>query len=145
MNMIKKALLKKKKAAGGLIIIIVSVIGAACLNYTTKLSSEDLTRSVCDEAAHFVTFRAASYLNNANARSGSYSIITDSNGNRLNLAKEYSDFLENGFEDKCGRTGTFVVYWNKNTKTATMTQVGAVDTMLNGEPVKAHLQSVVIE
>jgi len=145
MNKFLKALFKKKQAAGGLVIIIVSIIGATSLNYTTRLSSEDLARSVCDEAAHFTTFRAASYLDNAAAPSGTYSVINDSNGNHLDLASEYSRFINTGFEGKAGSTGTFVVYWNKSTKTATMTAVGGVDTMLNGEPVQAELQSVTIE
>lgn len=145
MEVFKKALMKTKKAAGGLMIIIISILGATTLNYTTRLSSEDLTRSICDQAAHFVTFRAASYLSNVNAPSGKYTYIRDSNGNYMNFAKEYSDFLKNGFEGKSGTTEVFEIHWDKDSQTASMIKVDPVETMLNGEPVKAQLQYVVIE
>lgn len=145
MKRFKKLLCSKKKATGGLTLIIVSVIGALSLNWTTRLSSEDLSRSICDQSAHFVTFKAASYLNNANAPSGTYTHISDSNGNYINFAAEYSRFLTSGFEGKCGITNTFTIYWDKSTKEARTVNVGAVDTMLNGDTVSPEQQRVIIE
>lgn len=126
-NKSKKFLLSKRRATGGLMFVMMATIGALTLSSLTKLSSEDLTKSMVNESAYFATFRAATYLYNSHAPNGSYTVVNDTrNHTTINMLSDFNSLLDQSFDHKCSHAGGFTVQWNRGTSTATTTYIGPV-------------------